>query len=134
MQIPPPSFALSKYSYHTRITVRIVLVTTDWILPSHRFFSGHIKSTNLADLILVLYVCYRVIKGSDRLCKVVNLSMQCCGKLLSDSFETLFKDLYILSLSSNSMFKTPTLGVDTFSELVFKLLNNDDIKYKKVLQ
>ena len=27
-------------------------------------------------------------KGSDRLCKVVELSMQCCGKLLSDSFET----------------------------------------------
>ena len=28
------------------------------------------------------------VKGSDRLCKVVALSMQCCGKLLSDSFET----------------------------------------------
>ena len=27
-------------------------------------------------------------KGTDRLCKVVELSMQCCGKLLSDSFET----------------------------------------------
>ena len=26
--------------------------------------------------------------GSDRLCKVVELSMQRCGKLLSDSFET----------------------------------------------
>jgi len=43
--------------------------------------------------------------------------VQCCGKLFSDSFE-----------------KTPTLGVDTFSELVFfKLLNNDDIKCKKIL-
>ena len=29
-----------------------------------------------------------VFKGSDRLCKVVELSMQCYGKLLSDSFET----------------------------------------------
>ena len=29
-----------------------------------------------------------MVKGSDRLCKVVELSMQCCGKLLSDSFET----------------------------------------------
>ena len=29
-----------------------------------------------------------VFKGSDRLCKVVELSMQCCGKLLPDSFET----------------------------------------------
>jgi len=27
-------------------------------------------------------------KGSDQLCKVVELSMQCCGKLLSDSFKT----------------------------------------------
>ena len=27
-------------------------------------------------------------KGSDRLCKVVELSMQCCENLLSDSFET----------------------------------------------
>ena len=26
--------------------------------------------------------------GSDRLCKVVELSMQCCGKLLSDLFDT----------------------------------------------
>ena len=30
----------------------------------------------------------KVLKGSDRLYKVVELSMQCCGKLLSDSFET----------------------------------------------
>ena len=29
-------------------------------------------------------------KGSDRLCKVAELSMQCCGKLLQDSFETYF--------------------------------------------
>ena len=28
------------------------------------------------------------LKGSDRLCKVVELSMRCCGKFLSDSFET----------------------------------------------
>ena len=26
--------------------------------------------------------------GTDRLCKVVELSVQCCGKLLSDSIET----------------------------------------------
>ena len=30
------------------------------------------------------------LKGSDWLCKVVELSMQCCGKLLSDSFETYY--------------------------------------------
>ena len=28
------------------------------------------------------------LKGSERLCKVVELSMQCCGKLLTESFET----------------------------------------------
>ena len=27
------------------------------------------------------------LKGSDRLCEIVELRMQCCGKLLSDSFE-----------------------------------------------
>ena len=32
----------------------------------------------------------RLFKGSDRLCKVVELSMQCSGKLLSDSFETYY--------------------------------------------
>ena len=50
-------------------------------------------------------------KGSERLSKVVELSMQCCRELLSDSFE-----------SANSLFKTPTLGVDTFSELVFLII------------
>ena len=29
-----------------------------------------------------------IFKGSDWLCKVAELSMQCCGQLLSDSFET----------------------------------------------
>ena len=28
------------------------------------------------------------IKGTDQLCKVVKLSVQCCGKILQDSFET----------------------------------------------
>ena len=27
-------------------------------------------------------------KGSDRLCMIVELRMQCCGKILPDSFET----------------------------------------------
>jgi len=31
-----------------------------------------------------------ILKGTDRQCKVVELSMKCCGKLLSDSFETFF--------------------------------------------
>ena len=34
------------------------------------------------------YTAYSPFKGSDWLCKVVELSMQCCEKLLSDLFET----------------------------------------------
>ena len=30
----------------------------------------------------------KIIKGTDRLCKVVELSMQCCGLIPYDSFET----------------------------------------------
>ena len=58
-------------------------------------------------------------KGSDRLCKVVELSMHCFGKLLSNSFERKFD-------VQNSYFG----GEYVF----FKLLNSDDIKCKKVLQ
>ena len=63
-------------------------------------------------------------KGCDQLCKVVELSMQCCGKLLLDSFETYYtlKDLKFRSLSANSTVKNLAFVVDTFSELVvFKL-------------
>ena len=35
-----------------------------------------------------LFYMRRSFKGTDRLCKVVELSMQCCGKILKDSFET----------------------------------------------
>jgi len=42
----------------------------------------------LPEEIIVKDMCTIYIKGSDRLCKVVELSMQCCGKVLSDSFET----------------------------------------------
>ena len=31
---------------------------------------------------------YHLIQGTDRLCKVIKLSMQCCGQILKDSFET----------------------------------------------
>ena len=30
----------------------------------------------------------KFVKGTDRLCKVIKLSMQCCGQILWDSFET----------------------------------------------
>ena len=39
---------------------------------------------------MIIPACFPIVemlKGSDRLCKVVELSMQRCGKLLSDSFE-----------------------------------------------
>ena len=36
---------------------------------------------------LLFHVNWKLVKGSGRLCKVVELNMQCCGKLLSDSFE-----------------------------------------------
>ena len=37
-----------------------------------------------------LYKCQSEspLKGTDRLCKEVKLSMQCCGQILQDSFET----------------------------------------------
>ena len=37
------------------------------------------------------------IKGAGRLCKVVKLSMQCCGQILQDSFET-----YMISMKNNN--------------------------------
>jgi len=58
------------------------------------------------------------IKGNDRLCKVVELSMQCCGKHLSDSFETYKTFLRSVNHEFERKFDVPTLGV-TFSELVF---------------
>ena len=70
-------------------------------------------------------------KGSDRLCKVVELSMQYCGQILQDSFET----FEMVTRSINPEFErnvdvqTQYFWVDTFSELFFfKLLNIDDEK------
>ena len=34
------------------------------------------------------FILYLLLQGTDRLCKVVKLSMRCCGKTLKDSFET----------------------------------------------
>jgi len=45
-----------------------------------------IKSVHIGYSVLAHVI--RRIKGSEQLCKVVELSMQCCGKFLSDSFET----------------------------------------------
>ena len=63
--------------------------------------------------------------------KVVELSMQYCGQILQD----LFKTYETVTRSINPEFErkvdvqTQYFWVDTFSELVFsKLLNNDDEK------
>ena len=71
------------------------------------------------------------VKGSDRLCQVVELSMQSCGQILQVSFET----YETVTRSINPEFErkvdvqTQYFWVDTFSELgFFKLLNNDDEK------
>ena len=48
------------------------------------------QGTNICSVCTLIYnhvYCKKKsLKGSDRLCKVVELSMQCCEKLLSDSF------------------------------------------------
>ena len=56
--------------------------------------------------------------------------MQCCGKLLSDSFETYNPFLRSVNPEFERKFdvKTPTLGVDRFSESVFLITKNDHEK------
>jgi len=78
------------------------------------------------------------LKESDRLCKVVELSMQCCGKLLSDSFETfvfiiilnfLFFWIYtqISSNSSNVVFSIIILENLQKSLWIMRNQNNEKI-------
>ena len=49
--------------------------------------SGFINGFMFVSEYTIVAEYINVLKGSDRLCKIVELSMQCCGKLLSDSFE-----------------------------------------------
>ena len=57
------------------------------VTRKHRkVYSGHQETWE--KLSSSFFFC--ISKGSDRLCKVVKLSMQCSGKLLSDSFETYY--------------------------------------------
>ena len=51
-------------------------------------YNKNIFVNKFSSLIKYDKLCTSSVKGSDRLCKVVELSMQYCGKLLSDSFET----------------------------------------------
>ena len=72
-------------------------------------------------------------KGTDRPHKVVKLSMQCCGQILQDSFET-YKTFY---RSVNPEFERKvdvqnrTFGWIRFQNFFFKLLNNEDKKCKQ---
>ena len=55
------------------------------VLNTRKNFILKLKNnSNLGNFIFL----FLHLKGSDRLCKVVELSMLCFGKLLSDSFET----------------------------------------------
>ena len=55
------------------------------------FFHQHQGQCSKFEMIFYLKSSIPVtFKGSDRLCKVIELSMQSCRKLLSDSFETYF--------------------------------------------
>ena len=43
----------------------------------------------LSSLLFILTSqCFFCLKGTDRLCKVVEQRMQCCGQIFKDSFET----------------------------------------------
>ena len=69
------------------VTKHGILVTKDEIIVTKDEISVTKHGIGVTKLEII------IIKGSDRLCKVVELSMQCCGKLLSDSFET-YKTFY----------------------------------------
>ena len=77
-----------------------------------------------------------MLKGTDRLCKVVKLCMQCCGQI-QDSFKT-YKTcprcIIILSLSAIVEVQIMTLGGYVFRIGFFELLNNDDEKKVKIIQ
>ena len=60
-------------------------------------------------------------KGTDRLCKVDKLSMQCCGQILWDSFETYktFPRYIITEFECKVDVQNHEFWVGTFSESVF---------------
>ena len=66
-------------------------------------------------------------KESDRLCiKVVELSMQCCGKLLSDSFE-----IFVFIIILNFLFSL-NLFADFFKFFKCRFFNNNSRKFAKI--
>jgi len=66
---------------------------------------------------------YLVLKRSDWLCKVVELSKQCCGKLLLDSFETCKKTSR--SFERRICAQTPDLQI--FKKFIMSQMNPKEV-------
>ena len=80
---------------------------------------------NVVTVIMEIQIFF-FFKGSDRLCKVVELSMQGCEKLLSDSFETYqtFQRSVNPEFERNSTLKTP-MPLGKFTSMNMLLITND---------
>ena len=80
----------------------------------------------------VFLVRFKAFKGKDRLFKVVEMSMQCCGQIPQDSFET--SKTFLRSVNPEFERKVDvqnrTVGGIRF-QIFFLLLNNDDKKCKQ---
>ena len=88
---------------------------------------------NVVTVIMEIQIFF-FFKGSDRLCNVVELSMQCCEKLLSDLRHIkLFKDSLHPTLSfHSSLYPTLSFHPSLYPELSFHmnmLLITNDIVY-----
>ena len=80
-----------------------------------------------------------IFKGSNRLCIVVELSMQyCVYKFVRIHLRHIYKTILrciIIEFERKVDFQTHLFRADPFLELVFlKLLNNDDKNVNKILQ
>ena len=77
-------FLRQKFSATVNLLFSWQIIKNNIITLEHKYKHIRTKSTCRTWRNLQIYSLF---KGSDRLCKVVELSMQFCGKLLSDSFE-----------------------------------------------
>ena len=74
-----------------------------------------------------------VLKGTDRLCKVVKLSVQCCGQILKVSFETYktFPRCIITEFERKVDVQNHEFWWVHFQNRFFKSLINDHEKYSR---
>ena len=77
-------FLRQKFSATVNLLFSWQIIKNNIITLEHKYKHIRTKSTCRTWRNLQIYSLF---EGSDRLCKVVELSMQFCGKLLSDSFE-----------------------------------------------